>query len=309
MGDVVDIGEIKAEAMRQPGDDAEDEGGRAWQRRGVRTMAETLRAVYDRCRQETEQRRVSTCHRELDRLMGGFRPRRCTVVGAATSWGKSSYALMVTDEALRVGKRVLYVSAEDDEVTCGKRIAGRRAGVSAMRLRDEQITPEDESRLFSAVAAAEQTPWFLDGIGVGAERLAEAIFELCAEDPYDLVVVDYIQAIKAKAQDRRNEVSEVGRLLTDAIKRGDAAGLLLSQIRRLEDGKDPTKHTLKESGDIENAAEHILLGIEREGTDTRTGRPETKRYLRLAKNKDGPPQVEDAWLPFDATTASFREMS
>jgi hypothetical protein len=302
--------------VREPGDDSEEptpepepqEVIPQWRRRGVRTLEESLRLVYERCQRPEPQPSCSACHLALDRAMGGFRRGRVAVVGAVTSWGKSSYALLVANRAIRSGKRVLFVSAEDDEITCAKRIASLRGDINAMRLRDEHLTDCEHASLFEIVATAEKAPWFLNGIGKGAERLAALVSEVCAEHQHDLVIVDYLQAIAAKAQDRRNEVSTVARLLTDAIKTGGAAGLLLSQIKRL-DGRDPTMHDLKESGDVENMAEHIMLGTSGDGTDSRTGQPELKRYLELVKNKDGPTGGGRIWMPFESATASFREVT
>jgi KaiC/GvpD/RAD55 family RecA-like ATPase len=301
------------ELMREPGDDSEEtlvaqpaEG--AWQRFGARRVADTMQVVWEEQQRKEPPPSVSTTHAELDRVIGGFRRGFNTVLGATTNWGKTSFTIAVVDEALRAGKRGLIVSCEDVEVVYGRRLASRRSGLNAMKMRDATLSVIEKDRLFEWVNAAEEIPWFLPAIGKSAEWIAAAITALCAEWDYDIVVVDYLQKVHTKAQDRRNEVSRVSDLIGSAIKQGNAAGLLLSQIKRLESGKQPGKHDLKESGDIENAAEHILIGCMGKSTDSYSGKQVEQRYLKVDKNKDGPQFGDPIWMQFEESTASFRNV-
>ena len=85
-----------------------------------------------------------------------------------------------------------------------------------------------------------------------------------------LIAVDYLQEIHASKhqQDRRNEVRFVSSRLKAHARRLGVALLLVSQIARPKEGetnKRPSKHALKESGDVANMAEVILtLWRERE---------------------------------------------
>lgn len=280
----------------------------AWVRYGVRTMNQTMRAVWDACQPKDDVPRCGSGHFLVDKLIGGYRREMITALAAQTSWGKSSWALAAVEEAHKNGQRVLLVSGEDAEVLYGKRMAARTADISAIRLRDERLTDEEMTKLVLAVSTAQDVPWFLDGRGRSAEFCARAISAILTEEQYDLVIVDYLQTFSAKAQDRRNEVSKVGRLFSDAIKRGGAAGLLLSQVKRT-DGRRPKKEDIKESGDIENAAEHVLVGWIEETKADGAERLERTRYLAVEKNKDGPVHIDPPiFLPFNEYTASFRRI-
>jgi hypothetical protein len=62
-------------------------------------------------------------------------------------------------------------------------------------------------------------------------------------------------------EDRRNEVTDAFNRIQRAVSRGGAAGVVVSQIRRLSDPEKPPQiYHLKESGDLENEARLILLG-------------------------------------------------
>jgi replicative DNA helicase len=224
-------------------------------------------------------------------------------LGGGTSWGKSSWGVMVADENLRAGNGVLIVGSEDSEGMYARRIIARRTGINAMRLRDNDCRRHDIEAIAHMVAQAENKPFLLPAVGMPAEEIARAIRELVPALGIKVVLVDYVQRIrlKSQAQDRRNEVTRVAELMSDAIKTSGAGGVLLSQLKRLE-GREPIMDDLKESGDLENISEHVLVGWrtkERDGGDD-----VTKRYVKLEKNKDGPVGgvVE---MPFDWKTASF----
>lgn len=280
-------------------------------RYGVRTLAAMLGGVQARASTSRPSRGVPCGVEHIDVLLGGFRPQRVTVLGASTSWGKSSFACMVTDVGLRAGARILLISGEDAEDMYGQRLMARRSGINAIRLRDGgPFTPDDHRRMAQVVNDAEDEPYFLSGIDKPVEYLAKAIGGVVEETSADLVIVDYIQAFSTtkKCQDRRNEVTHIFRTFASAIKASGASGLILSQLRRLEENERPGIHDLKESGDVENGAEHVLLGFTvvdkaREGQPP----PERRRFLAVAKNKDGPVVEEPIAMPFNPVTASFLE--
>lgn len=280
------------------------------EKRAVRSLSELFADVVQQAESGQRAVGVSCCHFKLDHMLAGFRPQMITVMGARTSFGKSSYAIMVADEAMRRGEQVLFITAEDSERTYAQRFMARRAKVSAFKLRANTCTPPELSRMRAQLEIAEKAPFFVDMIGKSAEDIAAIIRAQHKVSPVNLVVVDYLQRIGAtkRTQDKRTEVTHVMSCISDAIKESNAAGLILSQLKRLEGGKDrePQMSDLKESGDIENMAEHIVLGwLTEEGGDEFT--PATrKRFLKVEKNKDGPVDTRAIDIAFDEPTASFR---
>lgn len=281
----------------------------AAKRHGARSMLELLEAVVARAETQRPERGVTSGNFELDETIGGFRRQRVTILGAETSFGKSSFAIMVADEGMQNGAGILLVSGEDGPDTYGQRIMARRSGVNALRIRDNILLDDDLKKMKYAMSKAEIKPFFIDGVGKPAEQLARAVRDVCAENPIDLVIIDYVQAFTCakRCQDRRVEVTHIARCFVDAIKTSNAAGLILSQIRRTETStKPPTMHDLKESGDLENMAEHVLIGhLETQGEGEQR---QEKRWLTIGKNKDGARSVERIAMPFNAKTASFQSV-
>jgi len=249
----------------------------------VLSVSDLLRAVAEGMMQQRDVERCRTGLPSLDKHIGGFQHKQVSVFGAGTSWGKSSYSVLVSDLAFEDGKRPLLVSFEDPEELYGRRLAARRANVSPNRLRNGKYGPSNEewSRVLGVAERAEKTPFFINAVGKTAERVATDIRCVCASEAIDIVLIDYLQAVNCskRHQDRRNEVTYIARLFTDVIKSSGAAGLMFSQFKRpMKPGEKPTKHSLKESGDLENAAENVLIGfLDSEG----------RRIIRTEKAKDG----------------------
>jgi replicative DNA helicase len=243
--------------------------------------------------------------RELDGATGGIRPGYVWVFGADTSYGKSSWLLHVADLNLQRGRRVLVVSGEDPPELYGRRLLARRARMNAWALRDRRLSVGQHRDLTRVVQEAETTPFFLDGRGIAAERLASGIRALVLGEGIELVLVDYLQCFRVatKLQDRRTEVAHVARTFTDAIKATGAGGVLFSQITVDTNKKTPDKHSIRESRDVSNAAEVVLLGYEERPEEEldhlghKTGKEVRRKMLFLDKNKDGERglRVEVAW--------------
>ncbi len=285
-------------------------------RHGVRSIGEILSGVYERAKTTQNTRGMPSGIATIDAIIGGFRPGRVTVLGASTSWGKSSFALLTANSTVKIGGRVLLVSGEDSEDTYGQRLMSMRAGVNAIALRDggKRLVQEDWRRMSEVLGSSEPDPFFLNGIGKTAEALAQAIIEISDSEKTDLVIVDYLQAFTCakRCQDRRNEITHIARLFTDAIKKSGASGLLFSQLKRLDEGTIPTMHDLKESGDVENMAEHVLIGFGVKEDKSNVPQDHDarhfdtwKRYVLVAKNKDGPRPADPLALEFSTVTASF----
>jgi KaiC/GvpD/RAD55 family RecA-like ATPase len=271
----------------------------------VVSLHEMLSIVAEKARSGVPAVGISACHPDIDNYTAGFRRGKITVLGARTSFGKSSYCIAVADEALRKGENVLVISVEDDEETFGQRFMARRAQINAARLRVNRSERKELDKMDEAVAMAQRSKMFMSAIGWTIEDICDAIRETAKETPPALIVFDYLQrASTRKSFDRRNEVTHIANMLCNTIKEVNAAGILVSQLKRPDSGnpnKPPTMFDLKESGDVENMAEHILLGhVENKG--------QVERFLYLKKNKDGPLPDDDQrfLMPFDHVTASFR---
>jgi len=254
------------------------------------TLGEGLLSAYQSAT-TNGTRAYATGFSALDRLTGGARPGHIWSLGAPTNWGKTAGLLAFADNHLLThSSGVLIVTCEDDPELIFTRWLARRAGVKGTRIRDGRMRPEEVDQASAAVNAAgsDTRPVILDGRKSSVEAIASDIAALVPIHGVRLVLVDYIQAITTErtTQDRRIEINHIARTLMDTIKTSGAAGILASQV---------TGEDLRESRDVENASEVVLIGRKSE---------EGMRSFFLKKNKTGPNDcVID--LEWDDYTGSF----
>lgn len=321
--------------MREPGDDTEEidsEPERQYEppeadvtesavtvkpiheRFALYTERDLIKQVFDHVTSDAPKRGYTTGVKEIDDAISGLRPGMITCFGAQTSFGKSTAATMVLESNLPLGVKVLLISNEDQPLMYGRRVVCRRGNLNALAVRDAKLSPEQKARIGDMGNAASNDYVLLNAAGMSAESIADCIIGCREEIGTQLVVIDYLQRIRMKMamQDRRNEVSRAAELISDAIKRHGpdmilkqpAAGLVFSQLKRLQD-KEPDLESMKESGDVENMAEHIILGWRKIIQGVARGEENVQRMYNIPKNKDG--IVDFMWqeLEFDQRTASF----
>ncbi len=282
----------------------------------VLTVRDLLRGSRIEADRKNVKSLTTTGNYKLDSITGGMIPGFVWVFGADTSWGKSSFLVMVVDENLKRKKRTLVVSAEDSEKLYGDRLMLRRTRNNANRLRSKKITPEERERMLGVEEKAEESPVFLDARGRGVEWVSRNVKQIIKEQEIDVVAYDYLQAFdnEKPQQDRRNQVTYIARTLTDITKSLDKTGIIFSQIT-IEKGKPmPDKHSIRESRDVSNAAEVVLLGFVPEkdimAASRETGRPPDllvgagERAILVDKCKNGPRGALIA-MPWDNDSACF----
>ena len=122
-----------------------------------------------------------------------------------------------------------------------------------------------------------------------------------AKKDLKLVVVDYLQLMNlgGRAENRREEVSEMSRRLKALAMEVDVPIMALSQLNRMStfDGGKVDISQLKESGSLEQDADMVwLMDWPKQDGD---GFGATKTVeLNVAKNRNGPMGTVDLfWLP------------
>jgi replicative DNA helicase len=151
------------------------------------------------------------------------------------------------------------VSVEDGRDVVGTRLLSALSNIDSLKIRRKDLTPSELKTLNKVALTEMDHMFFAYPIAGDIEAVERAVDELCAAG-CKMIWLDYLQKIRGHNGDRRNEVSETFTRFQRACARGRAAGVAISQFRRLGDGeKEPQIWHLKESGDLENEARIIIL--------------------------------------------------
>jgi replicative DNA helicase len=145
-----------------------------------------------------------------------------------------------------------------------------------------------------------------DAAGLTVNGIRGKALQWDSEGGLDAVYADYLQIIKPDDKDRGNrtqEVSGIARDLKDLAKGLRKPVIAAAQINRAVEGrqdKRPTMADLRESGEIEAAADNIIL-LYRE--DYYGGEKTGETEAILAKQRNGP--TGTAYVRFIAETTHY----
>ena len=205
-------------------------------------------------------------------------PGNLFIIGGRPSAGKTALSLQMACEQARRGFRVCYFSLETDPDTLTARIIANRLAVPLADVKAKSVPQSDLDDL----AELHRLPLFVrsaSGKGVG---WVKAIF------------IDYLQLLAdGKAKDRYQAITGISIALHELAQTTGILVIALAQLNRNAAHASPSTADLKESGQLEQDADAILL-LSSDGEQYK---------CVLAKNKEG--KIGEIPLTFDKTRQRF----
>ena len=214
-------------------------------------------------------------------------PGNLFIIGGSPSAGKTALSLQMACEQARRGLRVCYFSLETDPDTLTARIISNRLAVPLADVKSKTVPQSD----LDSLADLHKLPLFIrsaSGKGTGwikaqAQRMkAQVIF------------IDYLQLLTAsKAKDRYQQITSISIALHELAQATGILVVALAQLNRNAAHASPSTADLKESGQLEQDADAILL----------LSADKEEYQAILAKNKEG--KIGEIPLTFDKTRQRF----
>lgn len=201
----------------------------------------------------------------LDAAIGGLPAGSMCVVGGRTGSRKSSLMLSWAVWQSENGHRPGIVSLEDPLKVWRSRMAALRTGIDAERLYHGDVHPDDYGPLAAAIERTRHAGIELvDEAAAKASEVRDAIAYLLREKQCDVVYLDYVQAATVSAKDGRwdKAYAEIAKTAKREAKRFGVPLVISSQLKRVEGSNafiEPSVRDLKETGDLENEAEVVVL--------------------------------------------------
>jgi replicative DNA helicase len=250
---------------------------------------------------------------DFDDLVLGLHPGQLVVVAGRPGMGKTAFGADVARHAATAGHPTLLVSLEmgSEEVT--NRLISGAAHVPLAHIRSANISDVDWYRIGHTVGTFTDIPLeILDdsqatilSIRGEARRVASRYGRI------GLIVVDYLQLVDSASRhnNREGEVAEVARGLKKLARELRVPVLALAQLNRgleMRADKRPLLSDLRESGEIENAAD-VVAFLYRDDYYNRDSPDRGIAEIIVAKQRNGPTgTVRLAWL---AHYTSFSNMA
>jgi replicative DNA helicase len=256
--------------------------------------------VLDSIRNGEKPKMISTGFESIDKYAKGLYGSNLVILGARPGVGKTCLGLSVAQKVAAVGGTVAYFSLEMRAAELTERLLASIACVSLTKIRERSITPDEQTALDKAQAELDKCDLqLIDDSTLSLLSLAGKVRAMAKKD-LKLVVVDYLQLMNlgGRAENRREEVSEMSRRLKSLAMEVDVPIIALSQLNRMStfDGGKVDISQLKESGSLEQDADMVWLMDWPKGGDDFGSTKSVE--LKVAKNRHGPQGTVDLiWLP------------
>ncbi len=215
---------------------------------------------------------VPTGLKDLDNRLGGLHKSDLIIIAGRPSMGKTALATNIAFHAAKkiqeTGNKgsIAFFSLEMSSEQLSTRILAEQSRIKSNDIRRGKISEEQFEQFIETSKNISELPLYIDetpAISVAAlSNRARRIKRLYG---LDMVVIDYIQLMRASfalKEGRVQEISEITQGLKALAKELSVPVLALSQLSRAveqRDDKKPLLSDLRESGSIEQDADVVMF--------------------------------------------------
>ena len=246
---------------------------------------------------------LTTGFTDLDQMTSGLQRADLIIVAARPSMGKTSFALMLAENAaVGAGAVVGIFSLEMSKEALVTRMLCSQGNIDAHRFRNGFLSRPEWAQIAKSLGVLADTKIFLDDTpGTAVLEMRAKARRLAVEQKrLDLVIVDYLQLMSGggkRFESRQQEVSQISRELKGLAKELNVPLVALSQLSRAPESRSdhrPQLADLRESGALEQDADLVAFIYREEQYKTpeeRDSLPEDKKNvaeLIIAKQRNGP---------------------
>lgn len=225
------------------------------------------------------------------------RPGRFVIVGAEPSVGKTAFSIQCAWHWAKT-RKVGFFSLETDKETLTERLLSMLLQIPLSRIQDRNLSDEDWERVCTASADISTVPLeFIQASGMTTADIRAKILE----NGYQIVVIDYLQLMKARGGSRYEQVTNISLDLHTIAQSLGVTVVALSQLSRSTDDHTPRNSDLRESGQLEQDADVILMMKLEKQTE-----PAGPRKVFVTKNKEG--ELFMSLLAFDGKHQTFSKL-
>lgn len=208
---------------------------------------------------------LSSGFKDLDHLTSGLQKSDLVIIAGRPSMGKTALVLSIAQNVtLNQDKTCAFFSLEMSREQIVMRLLCAESRVSNSRIRSGNLAENDLPKIVEAASRISQSKLYIDDTpALSVLEMRAKARRLHRETPLDLIIVDYLQLMKApsrRIERRDQEISEISSSLKALAKELNIPVIALSQLNRsveTRNDKRPIMADLRESGAIEQDADII----------------------------------------------------
>jgi len=304
------VEQLESQISKITQDDSTKKGGFESLGGSINRVIDKIDAMFDG---EGDTYGVSTGFSELDHLTLGLQPADMVIIAGRPSMGKTTLAMNIAENAGMKGSKVGVFSLEMPTDALTMRMFSSLGRIDQHKLRTGQLDEEDWPRLTKAVSILNNIPIYIDDTpSISVSEFRARARRLHKEHGLDLIVIDYLQLMRATGKlvnNRTDEISEISRSIKAVAKELNIPIIALSQLNRsLEQrpNKRPVMSDLRESGAIEQDADLIMF-VYRDEIYNEDSVDKGKAEIIIGKHRNGP--IGMVPLLFEGQYTRFHDFS
>ncbi|MCD8177960.1 MAG: AAA family ATPase [Tannerellaceae bacterium] len=230
------------------------------------TLDEAIQGVRNQiernCNQESPLTGTPTGFTQLDKQSGGLQGSDLIVIVADTSQGKTSLSLSLALNAARTDAGVAIYSLEMKKEQIAARLIATETGIPVNQLLYSPLPPGQIEQIEKGLTRLYGLPVYFDDRSTSQiDTIITSIRNLKMKYNIKGAVVDYLQImnVNMKGSNKEAQMGEVSRRLKNLALELDIWIMALSQLNRDPLHPAPSLGRLRDSGQIAEAADVVML--------------------------------------------------
>lgn len=229
----------------------------------ISTLREALQGVYDQINRNLQGGVAMTGYptglNEYDNRTGGLQTSDLIIIAADTSQGKSSLAIKF---AMNARCPIAFYSMEMTKQQIAARMLAVESGVSSKDIQMSRLSDVMLGRIDAGVSKVLQNDVYFDDRSTSnIDTILSSIRMMKLKYGIKGAIVDYLQImnVNMKGANKEQQMGDVARRLKNIAKELDIWVVALSQLNRDNLSPVPTLARLRDSGQIAEAADVVML--------------------------------------------------
>lgn len=197
---------------------------------------------------------------ELD-SKGGFMPTDLVVIAAESSQGKTALAINIAINQARQGEPIVFYSKEMLGIQIFSRILSSATKIPSNVLLNNKLNDIQYKQYDDNVGKIEHLPMYFDERSTSTpESVIASIRTMKIKYNIKGAYIDYIQLFNEDGgRNRESYLGKIARAFKDLAKELNIFIVVLSQLNRNSDKPEPTLARIRDSGQIVEAADDVIL--------------------------------------------------
>lgn len=232
----------------------------------VSTMKDAIKSVMDQVNRNHSSSSGLTGTRtgfeKLDERSGGLQKSDLIIIAGDTSQGKTSLSVSMALNAAMNGSSIAMYSMEMKKEQIAARMMSIQSGVPANQILFSKMIPEQFEQIDKGISTLhDRKIYFDDRSTSNIDTIISSIRSMKKKYNIDGVIVDYLQILNVnmKGASPEQQMGSVARRLKNLAKDLNIWIIALSQLSRDQANPVPSLNRLRDSGQIGEAADMVIL--------------------------------------------------